>query len=234
MTRPIARQALYQEVAARLRERIFRHEFSPGQWLDEQAIAQALGISRTPVREAIKVLAVEGLVTLAPGRGAFVTQISEKDLDDIFAILSLLEGHAARQAAERLTPEGAAALQAQHAALEAAFAAQDITAFFDANQAFHRLVQELADNPWLIDAIASLRQKVRLARHQSLFTRGRLQQSLTEHRALLAALLARDGPVAEKIMREHLMRGREAIRVGETQGTERPRIGEQTPSPSVA
>ncbi|HNU20532.1 MAG TPA: GntR family transcriptional regulator, partial [Hydrogenophilus thermoluteolus] len=80
-TLPITRKALYQEVADRLRQRIFRHELAPGQWIDEQVIAAELGISRTPVREALKVLAAEGLVTLAPRRGSFVTQISDKDLD---------------------------------------------------------------------------------------------------------------------------------------------------------
>ena len=117
---PISRKALYQEVADRLRQRILRHELAPGQWIDEQEVAEQLGISRTPVREALKVLAAEGLVTLAPRRGSFVTQISSQDLDDIFAVLILLEGHAAQLAAQHLNEAAAAQLQALHEALEAA------------------------------------------------------------------------------------------------------------------
>ncbi len=210
-TLPITRKALYQEVADRLRQRIFRHELAPGQWIDEQVIAAELGISRTPVREALKVLAAEGLVTLAPRRGSFVTQISDKDLDDIFSVLILLEGHAARLAAERIDERAKARLKQLHEQLEAAFRAQDIDGFFDANQAFHREVQRLADNRWLLATIEDLRQKIKLSRHQSLFSSGRLEQSLGEHRALLQALLAGDSAASERLMREHLTHGRAAI-----------------------
>jgi len=208
---PISRKALYQEVADRLRQRILRHELAPGQWIDEQDVAEQLGISRTPVREALKVLAAEGLVTLAPRRGSFVTQISPQDLDDIFAVLILLEGHAAQLAAQHLNEAAAAQLQALHEALEAAYAAHDIEQFFAANQAFHRAIHELAHNRWLATTIDDLRQKIKLSRHHSLFSAGRLDQSLTEHRAILAALLARDGAAAAERMREHLAHGRTAI-----------------------
>ncbi|BBD76510.1 GntR family transcriptional regulator [Hydrogenophilus thermoluteolus] len=210
-TLPITRKALYQEVADRLRQRIFRHELAPGQWIDEQVIAAELGISRTPVREALKVLAAEGLVTLSPRRGSFVTQISDKDLDDIFSVLILLEGHAARLAAERIDEAGKARLNQLHERLEAAFRAQDIDGFFDANQAFHREVQRLSDNRWLLATIEDLRQKIKLSRHRSLFSSGRLEQSLMEHRALLQALFAGDSDASERLMREHLTHGRAAI-----------------------
>ncbi len=209
---PITRKALYQEVADRLRERIFRHELAPGQWIDEQEVAEQLGISRTPVREALKALAAEGLVTLSPRRGSFVTQISDKDLDDIFAILVLLEGYAARLAAERIGEAERVTLTELHERLEAAYRAGDIDAFFDANQAFHREVQRLSDNPWLLATIDDLRQKIKLSRHQSLFSRGRLAQSLAEHRALLSALLQGDAERSDALMRDHLSHGRAAIR----------------------
>ena len=95
MIAQIAPTALYQEVAERLRQRIFSHELTPGTWIDEQKLAEQYGISRTPMREALKVLASEGLVTLKPRRGCYVTEISERDLDDVFPIMALLEGRCA-------------------------------------------------------------------------------------------------------------------------------------------
>ena len=92
----IAPIALYQEVAERLRQRIFSHELPPGTWVDEQALAEHYGISRTPLREALKVLASEGLVTLKPRRGCYVTEISERDLDEVFSVMSMLEGKCAQ------------------------------------------------------------------------------------------------------------------------------------------
>ena len=113
-------RALYEEVAEQLRQRIFRRELEPGSWIDELKIAEEFGISRTPLREALKVLAAEGLVTMKVRRGAYVTEMSEKDLRDVYHLLSLLESDAAGVVAERATPEQLAALAALHAELEAA------------------------------------------------------------------------------------------------------------------
>ncbi|MFM8154440.1 MAG: GntR family transcriptional regulator, partial [Polynucleobacter victoriensis] len=90
---------LYEEVAERLRTSIFSHEFAPGSWIDEQAIAKEYGISRTPMREAIKILAAEGLITMKMRRGAYVTEVSKSDLNQIFTVLALLEGQACRETA---------------------------------------------------------------------------------------------------------------------------------------
>ena len=98
-------KALYEEVAEQLRQRIFRRELEPGSWIDELKIAEEFGISRTPLREALKVLAAEGLVTMKVRRGAYVTEMSEKDLRDVYHLLSLLESDAAGVVAERATPE---------------------------------------------------------------------------------------------------------------------------------
>ena len=207
----IAPQALYQEVAERLRQRIFAHELPPGQPIDELRLAAEYGISRTPLREALKVLAAEGLVTLVPRRGAFVSQISGEELDAIFDVLAVLEGHAARRAAERLDEASARQLRQLHEHLEEAARAGAIDAFFEANQAFHAEVLRLAANPFLSATIQDLRQKIRLSRHHSLYDEGRLERSLQEHRELLAALLEGEAEAAERHMRAHLRSGREAI-----------------------
>lgn len=207
----IAPLALYQEVAERLRERIFSHELQPGSWVDEQALADDYGISRTPLREALKVLASEGLVTLKPRRGCYVTEISERDLDEIFNVMALLEGQCAQLSARKATDADLRRLGEVHAKLEKAATDGDIDGFFEANQAFHHALQEIADNRWLLQVIEDLRKVIKLSRHHSLFGEGRLEQSLTEHRDLLTALAARDEERAELLMRGHISSGRVAL-----------------------
>ena len=208
---PIASAALYEEVATRLRERIFAHEFPPGTWIDEQALAAEFGTSRTPLREALKVLAAEGMVTLKPRRGAYVTEVSDRDLDDIFPVLALLEGRVAHGATERARPEDLRRLEALHETLERHASAGNLDRFFEANQDFHRALLDLAGNRWLAQVIHDLRRVLRLTRHHSLLARGRVQQSLKEHRAILAAIRARDADRAADLMRTHLAQGRAAI-----------------------
>ena len=211
MIAQIAPTALYQEVAERLRQRIFSHELTPGTWIDEQKLAEQYGISRTPMREALKVLAFEGLVTLKPRRGCYVTEISERDLDDVFPIMALLEGRCAAEAVKKAKATDIANLQAIHAELEDSASANNIDGFFEANQQFHKVIQELADNRWLLSMIQDLRKVLKLSRLHSLSLQGRLQQSLDEHRAIMAAIEARDTTKAEKLMHDHLLSGREAL-----------------------
>jgi len=207
----IAPTALYQEVAERLRQRIFAHELTPGTWIDEQKLAEQYGISRTPLREALKVLASEGLVQLKPRRGCYVTEISRQDLDDIFPLIAMLEGRCAAEAVSRATPADISELRAIHNRLEAAARDGRIDAFFEANQEFHRQIQALAGNRWLLTVIQDLRKVLKLSRLHSLSLEGRLQQSLDEHRLIMAALEAGEGARAEKTMHDHLLSGREAL-----------------------
>ena len=201
-------RALYEEVAEQLRQRIFRRELEPGSWIDEMKIADEFGISRTPLREALKVLAAEGLVTMKVRRGAYVTEMSEKDLRDVYHLLSLLESDAAGVVASRLQDAELAQLQALHAELEAA--GQDREQFFAVNERFHLLLLELADNRWRSQVVADLRKVMKLNRHNSLLKRGRIEDSLQEHRQIMAALQARDGAAAVEAMRTHFAQGLEA------------------------
>jgi DNA-binding GntR family transcriptional regulator len=207
----LAAPALYEQVAERLRARIFAHELAPGAWIDESVLAEEFGISRTPLREALKVLAAEGLVQLKPRRGAYVAAVSEQDLDEIFPVIALLEGHCAREAASRASAEDLERLKRIHADLERHAASGDADRFFEANQAFHLALQDLAGNRWLKQLIDESRQFVKLTRRDSLNLAGRLKQSLAEHRALLDALVAGDAIAAERRMREHLLSGRAAV-----------------------
>ncbi|MGL4409425.1 GntR family transcriptional regulator [Zoogloea sp.] len=207
----IAPLALYQEVAERLRQRIFSHELPPGTWVDEQALAADYGISRTPLREALKVLASEGLVTLKPRRGCYVTEISERDLDEIFTVMALLEGQCAADTARKATEADLLRLRGIHAELEQAATRQDINGFFEANQAFHYEIQMICDNRWLTQCITDMRKVIKLSRHHSLFSEGRLEQSLAEHREILASLEQRQPEGAEVAMRSHIRSGRQAL-----------------------
>ena len=210
MTR-IAPTALYQEVAERLRQRIFAHDLTPGDWIDEQKLAEEYGISRTPLREALKVLAAEGLVDLKPRRGCYVTEISRQDIDDIFPLMAMLEGRCAFIAVQLAKPADIRDLKAIHDKLELAAKENRIDAFFEANQEFHRRIQELTNNRWLLSVIQDLRKVLKLSRLHSLSLEGRLQQSLEEHRVIMAAFEAGDAEQAEKSMHDHLLYGREAL-----------------------
>jgi DNA-binding GntR family transcriptional regulator len=212
MNTKLNNRALYEDVADRLREQIFTKKLASGSWLDEQSLADQFGISRTPMREAIKVLASEGLVTIKMRRGAYVTEVARKDLEQIFTILSLLEGQAAKEAAVKATEAELNLLDDLHHRLEKAAADRDIEQFFEINVKFHELIQEIAGNRWMNGVIADLRKVLKLHRRDSLTSTGRLQNSLIEHREILRTLLNRDELAAESAMRNHLARGLEALR----------------------
>lgn len=201
-------RALYEEVAELLRQRIFRRELEPGSWIDELKLAEEYGISRTPLREALKVLAAEGLVTMKVRRGAYVTEVNEKDLSDVYHLLSLLESDACGVVATRASAAELKELQALHAELEAAVADRD--RFFAINERFHMRVLEIADNRWRSQMVADLRKVMKLNRHNSLLKSGRIEESLAEHRAVMSALAQRDGAGAMQRMREHFANGLEA------------------------
>ena len=205
-------RALYEEVAELLRQRIFQRELEPGSWIDELKIAEAYGISRTPLREALKVLAAEGLVTMKVRRGAYVTEVSERDLTDVYHLLGLLESDAAGVVARTATAAQLKDLQALHQELEdcAKPKVQDRERFFKVNERFHMLLLEIANNRWRDQMVADLRKVMKLNRHNSLLKTGRIEESLKEHRALMAAISARDAGLAMQRMQEHFRNGLEA------------------------
>jgi DNA-binding GntR family transcriptional regulator len=201
-------RALYEEVAELLRQRIFSRELAPGSWIDEMKLAEEYGISRTPLREALKVLAAEGLVTMKVRRGAYVTEVSEKDLSDVYHLLSLLESDAAGVVAECASDAQIAELQSLHKQLEAS--AHNREKFFAINERFHMRLLEIAGNRWRDQMVADLRKVMKLNRHNSLLKSGRVKESMLEHRALVEALARRDAKAAVKKMQEHFRNGLEA------------------------
>jgi DNA-binding GntR family transcriptional regulator len=204
--------SLHHEVATQLRDRIFGGELMPGSFLDEATLAEQMSISRTPLREALKVLTAEGLVRHEPRRGCFVNEVTERDLDDIFPVLALLEGRCAFEAALNASDADLQALEALHDKLTRHARARRINDYYAANFAIHEAIIALANNRWLAQVIGDLRKIVKLARLQQLHAPGRLEESLAEHLAVFAALKARDPDGAEAAMRTHLTRQREALR----------------------
>jgi DNA-binding GntR family transcriptional regulator len=202
-------RALYEEVADALRERIFSGALKPGDWVDELALSEEFGISRTPLREAIKVLAAEGLITMKLRRGAYVTEVDEKELAEIYHLMALLESDAAATVAQKASKPELAELEKLHQKLEDC-ASQDVASFFAANEAFHMRLLTLSGNRWCNQVVADLRKVMKLSRAQSLTKAGRLQQSLNEHRHIMAAIKSKKSDVARQAMHAHIMQGREA------------------------
>jgi DNA-binding GntR family transcriptional regulator len=224
MRRPIAHRALYQEVAERLRRLIYDGDLALGSWIDEQALTEQFGISRTPLREALKVLHAEGLVRLTPRRGCFVAgELGPSDLDELFPVMALLEGRCAYEAVKKATPADLRRLEGIHARLEKLAASGDVATYYENNYAFHEAIQELAANPWLSRIVSELRRFLKLLRGRQLRVPGRMEASLEEHRQIMKALRRGEAGKAERIMRAHLLAQRAALAVQEP-----------APAPSVA
>ena len=202
---PLRPASLHEEVATRLRSMVFERQLAPGQWIDELALARDWQISRTPLREALKVLAAEGLVTLVPRQGCKVTELSEDDAEQLFPVMALLEGRCAFEAVRRATPADVKALRRLHEVLEKHAAANNIDGYYRANHEFHTKVQALAGNRWLDRATNELRRFVRLLRGRQLNWPGRMEASINEHRMLMDAIEQRDAARAERVMHDHLL-----------------------------
>ncbi len=204
----LSHRALYEEVAELIRQRIFSHELPPGSWIDESRIAEEFGISRTPLREALKVLAAEGLVTMKVRRGAYVTEVTQKDLQQVYHLLGLLEADAAAWVARNASDLQLTELKALHQELAAH--TLDRKMFFAVNEQFHMRLLEMTENKWQFQMVQDLRRVMKLSRHNSLLKSGRIAQSLQEHEVLLDALLARDREAARTAMKTHFEGGLDA------------------------
>ena len=156
----LSRRALYEDVADRLRGQIFARELEPGAWIDESKLSAEYGISRTPLREALKVLAAEGLVTMKPRRGAYVAEMSRDDVTQIYHLLSLLEADAAGEVARHASATQLARLEHLHERLEKQVRQRD--AFFAANEQFHMALLDIAGNRWRAQIVADLRKVMKL------------------------------------------------------------------------
>ena len=208
---PLAQRPLYLEVAERVRELIYRDQLSPGDWIDEAILCEQLGISRTPLREALKVLHGENLVELVARKGCRVRQLDDEELLELFPVMASLEGLCANLAAQKLKADDIERLEEIHARLEQHAERQDVDAYYVVNREFHQAIQQLAQNRWLSRISEELRNVLGLARHRQLTMEGRLQASLQEHRDIMQALRVRDAEAAARAMHDHLCRQQRAL-----------------------
>ncbi|MEI7532542.1 MAG: GntR family transcriptional regulator [Betaproteobacteria bacterium] len=207
----INKQSLSTEAAHRLREMIGEGRLQPGAWLDEQRLAQAMGLSRTPLREAIRLLVSEGLIRIEPRKGCFVNSLSESDLDEIFPLMGMLEGRCAHEAAQRASPRDLEALEKLHLQLTKLAKEEKLDEYYLTNRKIHEMIQKIASNQWLSNILDELRNVLNLSRHRSLSLDGRIQASCKEHLEIFAAIKAQDSEKAAAITNRHLMNQRTAL-----------------------
>ena len=216
----IARSSLHVEVTDRLREMIYERSLPPGERIDELGLSARLGTSRTPLREALKVLAHEGLVRLVPGRGAFVIELSAGEAESLFPVLGLLQSRCAAEAVRRQTPEDIGALDALQANLENAVTGNRLTDYYRAVDGFHERLQAMAANPWLTRSITDLGRFLQMVRTLMPLPEHRLRQSMAEYRTLMKAIHRGDADAAEQIVYLQAMAQQRAWRMLQQQAQE--------------
>jgi DNA-binding GntR family transcriptional regulator len=199
----ISRVALHEEVTARLRDLIVENQIRPGERVPELEIAARLGVSRTPIREALKVLAAEGLVEMQPLRGAIVKAFSAKDAQDMLRVIALLEDFAALEAC-KAPPARLEAVLSLHERMRAHHLRRERQPYFVLNQQIHAAIVALADNATLSAMHALLSQRMRRIRYVGNAVPDNWDAAMAEHEAMARALAARDGPALAAAMREHL------------------------------
>ena len=222
----IRKSTLHTQIADHLREMIMTGELEEGDKINENELCAAMGISKTPLREALRVLSVEGLISPVPNRGSFVTKPTLAEIREMFEVMSVLEGVCARSAAARMNAAQFVRIEQLHAGLETEYVRKDQKAYIRINNRYHSFVQELAGNRTLNQIVNGLRKKILMYRFQSLNLPGRFEDSIREHRDLLKAFRERNPARAERIMKLHLQRQSQALeQLAQTEDGTRARSG---------
>jgi len=201
---PVERRPLHDQLVDRLRDMIIEGALVPGVRVPERALCERFQVSRTPLREALKVLASEGLVVLRPNRGATVAQLTLADLDEMFPVMGALEALAGELAAERITDRELAEIRALHYQMVLHHERRELAPYFRLNQRIHELILAAAGNGTLNQMYRGLAGRIRRARYVANMSPARWAQAVAEHEAILEALAARDGPSLSRILKDHL------------------------------
>ena len=207
----ISDKPLVTQVVEEIRRLIRANQFVSGQRLSEQRLCKRLGVSRTPLREALRILGAEGLVTISPNKGARVAESSIEDTFHMFEAMGVLEGSCARLAAEKLTDSDLEKMERIHEQLEICHRNGDPESYMSWNREFHEFVQEKAGNPVLGKIVSGLRDLILLHRYRQIYRPGRFDDSMEEHRRLIEAFRARDSGRAERLMQTHLQKQCQAL-----------------------
>ena len=209
---PIRRVSLHDELVGHLRDLIVEGALSPGSRVQERELCLRFGVSRTPLREALKVLASEGLLELLPNRGAQVARLTLADIEEMFPVMGAFEALAGELACARIAGEEIAEIRALHYQMVLHHARRELPEYFRLNQRIHERILEIAGNATLSRLYAGLAGRVRRARYVANMTQARWDQAVEEHEAILEALAARDGPRLAKILKAHLANKCETVK----------------------
>lgn len=207
----ISRVGLTDRVAARLRNLLVEGRIAPGAKLNERVLAEQLQVSRTPLREAIKLLASEGLVDLLPNRGAVAVQLTEDDIHHSFEVLAGLEAMSGELAAQRITAAQLTELRAKHHEMLAAFERRDLSNYYRLNAAIHAGINEAAANPVLTATYARINARVQSLRFRTNQNEAKWKLAVQEHGQMMEALAARDGAALGRILAGHLRHKRDTV-----------------------
>jgi len=208
---PIARQALPEAAAERLRSLIIEGELAPGARLNERELSERLGVSRTPLREAFRMLAADGLLVQLPNRGAQVVALSRDDVRHAFEVMASLESLSGELATQRVTDRDIADLRAMQAEMEAAHAAHDLPNYYRVNRGIHDRINAIAGNPILTQTFRTLNMRLHALRFRSNLVPTKWDQAVGEHRDMIDALAARDGATLRDILARHLKAKLQAV-----------------------
>lgn len=194
-----------------LLENITKRNFAPGTKLGEQYLADQLGVSKTPVREALSRLERENLVNIYPNRGAFVVEITKEDIIEIYDLREVLEGLAARQAAGKINDNGIERIQRMIFAMEESLEKEDLEAYSSHDSKLHGTLARISGNERLQKMVKNLRYQARILMSSSVQIPGRAEESIKEHNRILEALKAGNGPEAERQVRLHTKNTKEVV-----------------------
>ncbi len=207
----VERQRLHDAVVEHLQNLIIEGILAPGTKLNEREVCERLGISRTPLREAMKVLASEGLIEISPNRGAFVSKMSDTEVWETFEMMSGLEALSGELAAERISPAEIAEIKALHDAMLKCRAEHDLPGYYSRNQTIHNKINEAARNSVLRQMYLSVNRRLQTHRFKSNFKETKWDRAIKEHEEMVASLETRDGKRLAAILRQHLLDKRDSV-----------------------
>lgn len=202
--RTITRTSLHQELVDRLQLLIIGGELAPGVKVPEKDLCTQFGVSRTPLREALKVLASDGLVRLEPNRGAWITRVTVSEVEEVFPVLGALEALSGELACLHITDAEIGEIRGLHEEMLQSYARRDLDGYFSVNQKIHRAILLAARNDTLITSCQALSLRMQRARYLANMSEGRWYDAVQEHEKILAHLVARNGRELARTLREHM------------------------------
>ena len=208
---PIPRPALHEQVAGRLRQMLVENRIAPGAKLNERELSEVLNVSRTPLREAIKMLAAEGLVELLPNRGAIAVELSEADVLNTFEVMAGLEAQSGELAAQRILEPELNEIKAMHFEMLAAYTRRDLPAYYRLNSAIHGAINAAAKNPVLTATYRQVNARLQALRFRSNQDDDKWKAAVKEHEQMIQALAARDGAAMRGVLASHLANKRDVV-----------------------